>query len=98
MPAIQNRIIQPKARLQTCRTDLKRYVELIQLTINLFRNMADELDVHFGRINGAKIGGSSAAIIGGILATVGFGLSFVTFGASLGLSIAGNWFNTDQNL
>jgi hypothetical protein len=33
--------------------------------------------------------GSETAIVGGILGVVGFGLSFVTFGASLGLTIAG---------
>jgi uncharacterized membrane protein YgaE (UPF0421/DUF939 family) len=51
--------------------------------------LANNLDEHFKKISKAKVGGAAGAIVGGILGIVGFGLSFVTFGASLGLTIAG---------
>ena len=36
-----------------------------------------------------KVAGASAAMVGSVLGIIGFGLSFVTFGASLGLLIPG---------
>ena len=51
---------------------------------------AEEEKKHHGRNTKiANISGSSAAITGVILGAVGFGLSFVTFGASLELTVAG---------
>jgi transketolase len=38
--------------------------------------LANNLDEHFKRICKAKVGGATGAIGGGILAAVGFGLSF----------------------
>ncbi|KAH3747662.1 uncharacterized protein LOC127847175 [Dreissena polymorpha] len=37
----------------------------------------------------ATIKGSTAGVVGGTLAAIGFGLSFVTFGASIGLTVVG---------
>lgn len=51
--------------------------------------IADELDKHANNVNKAKVGGAAGAVAGGAMCAVGFGLSFVTFGASLGLVIAG---------
>ena len=51
---------------------------------------AEEEDKKHGRNTKiANISGSSAATAGFILGTVGFGLSFAAFGASLGLTVAG---------
>lgn len=55
-------------------------------------DLAKELDVHFTRINKAKIGGSAAGIVGSVIGIVGLALTPFTFGASLGLTIAGNNF------
>ena len=63
-------------------------VETLAMVAEL-EKIADALDEHFKNITKAKVGGSTAAILGGILAGIGFGLSFATFGASLGLCIAG---------
>ncbi|XP_053400552.1 uncharacterized protein LOC128557311 [Mercenaria mercenaria] len=58
------------------------------LTTNLLK-YADDLDKAYKDIKISKIAGQSGCVVGGVLAVVGFGLSFVTFGASLGLCIAG---------
>lgn len=71
---------------------LNEWTESCQLTVTEINGIADNLDGHFDRISKAKIGGSAAGIAGGIMAAVGFGLSFVTFGASLGLIIAGKMY------
>ncbi|CAC5423580.1 unnamed protein product [Mytilus coruscus] len=54
------------------------------------KELADNLDKHFKKIAKAKVFGSVTSIGGGILAGIGFGLSFATFGASLGLTLAGS--------
>ncbi|CAC5387502.1 unnamed protein product [Mytilus coruscus] len=76
-------------RLRRFQKTLIEWTESCHLTIKEILAIADNLDGHFERISKAKIGGSAAGITGGILAAVGFGLSFVTFGASLGLTIEG---------
>ncbi|CAC5389887.1 unnamed protein product [Mytilus coruscus] len=54
------------------------------------KDLADNLDIHFKKISKAKVLGSVTSIGGGIMAGIGFGLSFATFGASLGLTLAGS--------
>lgn len=83
-----------KERLFRFQNTLFQWTESCKEATNEIKALADNLDEHFGRIMKAKIGGSTAGIAGGILAAVGFGLSFVTFGASLGLSIAGITFHS----
>lgn len=68
---------------------LLEWIALCSQVVIQLNSLADNLDEHFQKIAKAKIGGSAAGIVGGVMAIVGFGLSFVTFGASLGLSIAG---------
>lgn len=60
--------------------------------IATLQDLAEELDVHFTRLSKAKIGGSAAGIVGGVLGIVGLALTPFTFGASLGLTIAGTDF------
>ncbi|VDH97390.1 Hypothetical predicted protein [Mytilus galloprovincialis] len=55
------------------------------------KDLADSLDNHFKKISKAKVFGSITSIGGGIMAGIGFGLSFATFGASLGLTLAGQY-------
>lgn len=66
--------------------------QLIVLTDELIETLdglADEVDKCFKKVTITKVTGSACAIFGGVLGIVGFGLSFVTFGTSLGLCIAG---------
>ncbi|XP_067687176.1 apolipoprotein L3-like [Haliotis asinina] len=51
--------------------------------------LADELDKEEREVDIAKIGFASTGAVGGGLALLGFGLSFVTFGASLILTAVG---------
>lgn len=69
---------------------LLEWIVLCSQVVTELNSLADQ---HFQKIAKAKIGGSSAGVVGGVMATVGFGLSFVTFGASLGLVIAGTFHN-----
>ncbi|XP_045182920.2 uncharacterized protein LOC123541459 [Mercenaria mercenaria] len=64
------------------------YVTLPNLTEVLLMD-ADELDRAYRDIKISKIAGQSGCVVGGVLSVVGFSLSFFTFGASLGLCIAG---------
>lgn len=64
------------------------FEEIVAMVVEL-EELANNLDKLFKKISIGKVGGSVAAIVGGILAAIGIGLSFVTFGASLGLCIAG---------
>src|SRR4051794_1086526 len=65
------------------------WTEQIQEIVGEFRTIAKRLHNHHRNATIAKISGSSIGIVGGVLIILGFGLSFVTFGASLGVSIAG---------
>lgn len=69
---------------------LIEWVSNSKTAIETLDSLAKELDVHFSRISKTKIGGSAAGIVGSVLGVVGLALTPVTFGASLGLSIAGN--------
>lgn len=72
---------------------LLEWIVICSQVVTELNLLADNLDQHFQKIAKAKIGGSAAGVVGGVMATVGFGLSFVTFGASLGLAIAGTFHN-----
>lgn len=72
--------------------NLKRIRKLLHSVQEVQDNVTDiptELDERRGRVNKVVIGTSVSGIIGGILTVVGIALTPVTFGASLGLSIAG---------
>ena len=97
-----NRILSGKIYHGRFLADISLRSRLLRLKLQLYRwdddtdglmvdveKLADNLDEHFNRINKDKVGGATKAIVGGILGVVGFGLAFVTFGASLGLVVAG---------
>ena len=65
--------------------------DMVKRVVMEANQVADDLDNHFTHVTRATIAGTVSSITGGILCAVGFGLSFVTFGASLGLSIAGKF-------
>ena len=58
-------------------------------TLANLRLMKQEVEESYNKSRKARIGGAVAATTGSALAVVGFGLSFVTLGATLGLTIAG---------
>ena len=62
---------------------------MVEKIIGLLKDLADELDKIYKGVKISKVVGASVAIGGGVLAFVGFVLSFFTFGASFGLTIAG---------
>ena len=65
--------------------------DMVRKVVMEANQVANDLDSHFSHVTRATIAGAATSITGGILCAVGFGLSFVTFGASLGLSIAGKF-------
>lgn len=78
-----------KDRVLKCKVLLVQWIDLSKGLVKEFYRIADNLDAHYQRISKAKIAGSAAGIVGGIVSYVGFSLAFFTFGASLGLIIAG---------
>ena len=58
-------------------------------TIRDIREVAEMLEEHHRNINISKITGSSASILGGLMAIVGFGLTPITFGGSLAFAAVG---------
>ena len=58
-------------------------------SVRTLRALADELMEHHYNVHIAKVAGTSASVAGTVVAGVGFGLSFFTFGASLILSAVG---------
>ena len=58
-------------------------------TIQEIRDTANKLQEHHRNVNISRITGSSASIAGSVMAIVGFALTPVTLGASIGLSAAG---------
>ena len=74
-------------------TDLKQSLREAlssrKTTLANLRKMKQEVEESYDKSRKARIGGTTATITGSILTIIGFGLGFVTLGASLGLSIAG---------
>ncbi|XP_058863718.1 apolipoprotein L5-like [Acipenser ruthenus] len=78
-------------------------IELLKGFVQMYEKEKQEIEELLRELNGiadgldkvdrdctiAKTAGSSAGVVGGVLTIVGIGLAPVTFGASLGLSIAG---------
>jgi hypothetical protein len=81
--------VSPRSRLLSFKDQLHQLVDENDALVVELEELANNLDEHFKKISKAKVGGAAGAIVGGILGIAGFGLSFVTFGASLGLSIVG---------
>ncbi|KAK6466184.1 hypothetical protein HHUSO_G36673 [Huso huso] len=69
--------------------DYEKEKQEIEKLLTELSEIADGLDKVDRDCTIAKTTGSSAGVVGGVLTIVGIGLAPVTFGASLGLSIAG---------
>ena len=61
-----------------------------ETTIRSLKWLKHEVEESYDKSRKARIAGTTGTIVGSVLAITGFGLSFVTFGASLGLTIAGS--------
>ncbi|KAK1159447.1 apolipoprotein L5-like [Acipenser oxyrinchus oxyrinchus] len=80
-----------------------RRIELLKEFVQMYEKKKQEIEEHLTQLSEiadgldkvdrdctiAKTTGSSAGVVGGVLTIVGIGLAPVTFGVSLGLSIAG---------
>lgn len=60
-----------------------------ETTIRSLKRLKHEVEESYDKSRKARIAGTTGTVAGSVLAITGFGLSFVTFGASLGLTIAG---------
>lgn len=81
--------ISPPSQFLHLKDQLYQWVDDTSALVVDLEKLADNLDEHFKNISKAKVGGATGAVVGGLLAAAGFGFSFVTFGASLGLAVAG---------
>ena len=74
-------------------TDLKQSLRdslsCRETTLANLRTMKQEVEANYVKSRQACIGGTVATTTGSILSVMGFGLSFLTAGASLGLTVAG---------
>lgn len=68
---------------------LREAISVRKHNIQLAKKLSDDIDESCYKAHAAKVGGATGAAVGSVLGIVGFGLAFVTFGASLGLSICG---------
>ncbi len=68
---------------------LRDLLKVLYEILDLLNEAKQSIEEGHYKHHAAKVAGVSASIVGGILLITGFGLSFVTFGASLGLTIAG---------
>lgn len=59
--------------------------------IKHIENLIKEINEDNTKFNIAKIAGSTAGVVGGVVSAVGFGLAFVTAGASITLCAAGSY-------
>ena len=79
----------PSEVLESLRADLFWMIDETPRLTDKLMQLADQVDEVFKGVKIGKLTGASTAIVGGVLAAIGFGLSFATFGASFGLTIAG---------
>ncbi len=75
--------------VQTCQEKATAWLEDVVTTLQLVYTLANKIDKIKRDVLIAKISGTSASIVGGGVAIVGFVLSFFTFGVSLPVTIAG---------
>ena len=68
---------------------LRIFLSTRDSTLYHLRRMKREVEESYDKSRKARIAGTVATTTGSTLAIIGFGLSFVTLGTSLGLSIAG---------
>ena len=74
-------------------TDLKQSLKdslsYRETTLDNLRKMKKEVEDNYDKSRQVLVGGTAATTTGSVLSIIGFGLSFVTAGASLSLTVAG---------
>ena len=68
---------------------VQQWIPVRDATIKEIGKTIEKLKVHHKNVNISRITGSGVSIAGSLIAILGFGLSPVTLGASLGLSAGG---------
>ena len=69
--------------------ELREALEIREKTTAELLSLKREIEESYDKSRKAKIGGAVAAVTGSALGILGFGLAFVTFGASLSLMVVG---------
>lgn len=82
--AEQRRLLQQAA--EQLKEKFNEWIPKREKSVRTLRALADKLMEHHNNVHIAKVAGSSSSVAGFVLTSVGFGLSFFTFGASLVLS------------
>ena len=72
------------------RNMIQNLFEKRSLTIVMLNKIIDELNEHRYNVNISKVVGSSVGIVGGVISVIGVVLIPVSFGASIGLTVAGS--------
>ncbi len=67
----------------------KSMLVLREATLSGIWKLKHDVEESYDKSRKARVAGSTTSVVGGTLFIIGFGLSFVTLGASLGLTIAG---------
>ena len=70
--------------------DIAKWEDSRAGTLTTLRDIQKTIEESYHDRTIAKVSGASAAVAGSTMAIIGFGLNFATFGASLGLTIAGS--------
>ena len=81
--------MEARIKLMSLRADLYKMIDQTPELTGTLVDLAEEIDEVFKAANKSKIVGASFAVGGGLMAGVGFVLTFCTFGAAFGLTIAG---------
>ena len=75
--------------LEDIRLKIEKLLEMREVTLANLRSLREDIEKSYDKSRKARIAGTTATITGSVLGIVGFGLAFVTFGASLGVTIPG---------
>lgn len=75
--------------LMQVQAELRMVLTIRRQTLKQLEQLKQDIEISYDRSRKSRIGGTVGTVVGSVLAITGFGLGFVTFGASLGLTIAG---------
>ena len=78
-----------RSQLKGLNTDLCDISDETDNLVQSFHRLADKLDSYSKHGRKARLAGTVVAISGGVLCAVGVGLTFVTIGLSVGITVIG---------
>ena len=82
-------LLEGARKLQEIPLRIERLLGVRDVTLKNLYSLVEEIEISYDKSRKARIGGTVATVSGSVLSIVGFALTPVTFGASLGLGIAG---------